>query len=440
MKLFTFVSLMLCLMALGCSKPTTLVGGVNDFPNPLTSAELGKIITDNLSKGDHWSDSVALPEASSPLALAQSVSVPVIPSSELAKKTATSQTLRFDLSDTAHDVIAVYYSNTSDSVIKNDTLIVLYDDAFRDKIKNNEHLYLIKGSSLNQLTHVRSSYLFVDSDGDSIINNRNGKPNRVFVSSASTGPSGASTRFEIEIDGGADNNLDTKADMRILQCRTLSLSKDGDTVSLADYRSMSVGSILFDASRNDSLLIGVRLIDTDLLLRKTHAEAIFAIFPSDSSKNRAVYFRSEKSLSSGASVKYIVRAQGDDSLIEANDTALATIASAAEGVLDTLRLQVLIGKNPSDTSGNALLGLYNHKINRSGSQRETIISLVCDQPVRKGEALQSGSFSLRIVFDDDQWITAIGSFSPTEIAAKYEDSKSFSRNLTWDRNGKPANE
>ena len=437
MKLLHRVSLALCLLAFGCSKTnTTIVGGGNDFPNP---SALGKIIVDNLSKGDHWGDSVALPAASSPLALAQSVSMPSVPTLGLAKKATTSQTLHFDLSDTAYGVVAVYYSVTSDSVIKSDTLIVLYDDAFRDNTINNKHLYLIKGSSLNRQTLVRSWYRFVDSDGDSIINNRNGKPNRVLASSSIIGPLGASTSFDIEIDGGADNNLDTKTDMRILQCHTLGLNKDGDTVSMADYRSFGADSALFDATRHDSLLIGVRLIDTDLLLRKTNAEAIFAIFPSDSSKNRAVYFRSEKSLGSGLSATYIVRAQGDDSLIGATDTALATIASNAETMVDTLRLQVLIGKNPSDTNANALLGLYYHKIKRSGNDRETIFSLACDPPVGKGETLRSGSFSLRMVFDDDQWITVNGSFSPAGITAKYEDSKGNSLNLAWDRNGKQVN-
>jgi hypothetical protein len=442
MKLLPVVSLVLCLLAFGCSKTnTTLTGGGNDFPNPHTSASaLGKIIGDNLSKGDHWSDSVALPAACSPLALAQSVSVPVIPSSDLAKKN-VSQTLHIDLSDTVHGIVAVYYSVTSDSAIKSDTLIILYDDAFRDNIKNNEHLYLIKGSSLNQLTHVRSSYLFIDSDGDSIINNRNGKPNRVLVSSSTIGPLGALARFEIEIDGGADNNLDTKADMRILQCRTLSLSKNGDTVSLADYHSLSADSALFDATRRDSLLVDVRLIDTDLLLRKTHAEAIFAIFPSDSSKNRAVYFRSEKSFSNGAVVKRLVRGIRSDSLFSMGDTALAyyIIESGNDTVsLDTLRLRMLIGRNPSDSAGNFLVDLYSHKTTRMTDDRETIFSLTCDQPITKGEKPQSGSFSLKIIYSDGEWITVKGLFTTTGISADYEDSKGNSLKLEWDKNGKPV--
>jgi hypothetical protein len=439
MKLLPVVSLVLCLLAFGCSKTnTTLTGGGNDFPNPST---LGKIIVENLSKGDHWGDSLVLPAASSPLALAQSVSVPVIPSSDLAKKATTSKTLRFDLSDTLDGVVRVYYGVTSDSVIKSDTLIILYDDAFRDGIKNNEHLYLIKGSSFNRLTLLRSSYLFVDSDGDSVLNNRNGKPNRVFVSSSISSPTSLTKLSEIEIDGGKDGDLDTKADLRILQCRFLSLDTAGDTLSSVRYEPYQDGSVIFDASATDSSFVRMRLMDIDPLQRKTITEAIFLIFPVDSVKNHPVYFQSATSFNNGAIVKRLVRGRGPDSLFFARDTvwAYSIVESGSDTVrLDTLRLLMLIGKNPSDSTGNSLVELYSHKTKRAGDDRETIFSLTCDQPVAKGEKPQSGSFSLKIIYNDNEWITVNGSFTPAAIVATYRDSKGNSLNLTWDKNGEPV--
>jgi hypothetical protein len=437
MKLVVALVLFLMLSACAPTNPPPVSGGGNDFPNP---QGLGKIIADNLSKGDHWGDSIALPAASTPAAIAQGVSVPIAPSSGLTKKANASLTIHFDLSDTSRGVVRVTVSLVSDSVMKNDTFLVLNDDAFRDSIKNNEHLYSLKGSSINRLTFVRSSYLFVDSDGDSIINNRDGKPNRLFASSSVTSPLSGIKNFEIEIDGGKDGNLDTKGDMRILQCRSLSLTQKGDTLSMVRYEKYRGDSVLFDAASRDSLLIRVRLIDTDALQRRTTAEAVFLIFPGDSAQNRPVYFRSAKTLSSGATVTSVVRGAGADSLFKASDTALAyVIIDNPDNDLgvDTLGLLIATGKNPVNAAGNALLGLYSHKIRDASDVRETIVAFAPFQPVEKGQAAESGSFTLQLIYADGRWVNLNGTVSPTLISAKYQDSKGNTGTLEWDRSGKP---
>jgi len=123
-----------------CTKNTIVAdgGGGNDFPNPHTTASaLGKAIADNLSSGDHWGDSIIMPQSLSASLATQSVSIPSIPETapSLAKKSATSISLHYDLSDTLHGIVRVYYSVTSDSAVENDTLVMLYDAAFRDTSK-----------------------------------------------------------------------------------------------------------------------------------------------------------------------------------------------------------------------------------------------------------------------------------------------------------------
>jgi hypothetical protein len=438
MKPFSCATLALFLTLYGCS-PTgspPVSGGGNDFPNPPSAAALGKIIADNVSKGDHWADSITLPAASSPAAIAQSVSVPSVPVSGMAKRATTSQTLRFDLSDTAKGIVRVYYGLVSDTLIKNDTFVVLCDEAFRDNVKNNEHLYLLKGASVNRQTLLRSSYLFVDSDGDSVVNNRNGRPNSVFASISTVPPLGPTAKFEIELAAGSDGNLDTKAGLRILRCQSLSLAQKGDTLSMARYEGYG-DSAIFDAAR-DSQFVRVRLIDTDVLGRRTTAEAVFLIFPADSAGNRPAYFRSVKSFNNGATATAIVRGPGSDSLFKANDTALAyVIIERPDNVVavDTLGLRIITGASPSDEAGNALAGLYSHKIKHSADDRETIVSLTSGQPVEQGQSIQSGTFSVQIIYADGRWIKLAGSIAPSSVTANYVDSKGNTRSLQWDRSG-----
>jgi hypothetical protein len=443
MKPLTMLAFVCALCALSGCSPTgqqPLSGGGNDFPNPPSAAALGQVITDNLAKGDHWADSIALPAASSPAALAQGITVPSAAQTGMAKMAAKSQTLRFDLSDTAYGIVNVYYGFVSDTVIKTDTFVILYDNAFRDGIKDNEHLYMLKGASFNKQTLIRSSYLFVDSDGDSAINNRNGKPNRVLASFATMAPTGQIAKFEILLEAGQDGNLDTKAGLRILQSQSFTLSSHGDTLSMVRYEKYGDDSVIFDAASRDSILVRARFIDIDILSRRTTAEAVFLIFPSDSNKNRPAYFRSVKSFASGVTATSLVRGPGADSLFTGNDTALGyIILDNPDGIVsvDTLRLLILTGSNPANPAGNALKGLYSHKTRRAADERETIVSLMCDQPVASGDTVESGTFSLKLLYTDDRSITVVGSFTPVAITAQYEDSKGNTRKLDWDRSGKP---
>jgi len=100
-------------------------------------------------------------------------------------------------------------------------------------------------------------------------------------------------------------------------------------------------------------------------------------------------------------------------------------------------LLILTGSNPANPAGNALKGLYSHKTRRAADERETIVSLMCDQPVASGDTVESGTFSLKLLYTDDRSITVVGSFTPVAITAQYEDSKGNTRKLDWDRSGKP---
>jgi hypothetical protein len=430
------VEIFLC----GCSQ-LVVSGGGNDFPNSHTTVSaLGKMIADNLANGDHWSDSVALPQASTPLASAQAISIPNASTQGLSKsfKSLSTITMRLDYSDTAHGTVSLFSFVESDSVLKSDTLIILYDETFRDSIKNNEHLKSVKGSTLFKRSNIISSYSYTDADGDGILNNRNGKPNRVIVLTSETFPLGSMTQSEIEIDGGKDGNLDTKEDMRIITYKTLTLDKKGDTLAWTQYESRDNDSVILDASDPDSCLVRIRTLETALIGQRTVSEAVFVIFPLSSGKNFPVYYQSSKSLGGLVRIKQVVRNPKPDSLLTAGDTAVVyrILESPDDSTaVDTLCLRIATHGVISDSSRNDLIGFYHHRAKHIGIERDIVFSLTCDEPIKASDKPQSGSFSLRISYNDKHWVALAGSFTPIKITADFTDSQGNKRTLTWNRNG-----
>ena len=445
MKGLYLVLIAIAMLFSACSK-TTLVadGGGNDFPNSHTTAStLGKSIADNLSSGDHWGDSIIMPQSFSASQATQSVSIPSIPSAppSLAKKSATSISLSFDLFDTLHGIVRVYYGVTSDSEVKNDTLVMLYDAAFRDTSEKNKHLYSYEGLTINKLSHIQTRYRYADGDGDSIINNRDGKPNQAIADVAVINPLGGVEKTVLSADGGSDNNLDTKADNRLLAFSYVKLSAQGDTASFAHYESFSGASFIIDPTRTDSCLVRLHSIDTDILLHRTVTEAVFAVFPSDSIKNYPVYMQSRKFFDNGKIVTSLVRGARPDSLLHAGDTGWARIIVDSPNdiaIADTLQYGVMFGKNPGDSSATSLLSIRRHVVRRLGDERESIFSVKSDLPLARNQALESGSLSLALNYADGQWIHIEGTFTPDKISAVFSDSKGDTLNLAWDRSGVPV--
>jgi hypothetical protein len=443
MKGLLVTSVAIAVFIFSCTKTLSVAGGGgDDFPNSHTTASaLGKSIADNLSSSNQWGDSIVLPQ--SPLAslATQSVSVPSVPASSppaLAKKTAASQSLTYDFSDTLLGVVRVYYSETTDSTIKSDTIILLYDAAFRDTSVKNKHLYAYEGQTFNLLSHIRTYYRYADSDGDSIINNQNGKPNSVIAQTTVINLLGTVEKTVFGADGGTDENLDTKADNRLLAFNYVKHSATGDTVSFAQYESYSGAAFIIDPTRTDSSLVILRSVDTDLLQHKTATEAIFVIFPTDSAKTYPVYLRSVKSFGNGKTVTSLIRGARPDSLFHGSDTAWARIIANSPNdvvVADTLQYGVLLGADPADSSSTTLLSIRRHTLQRIGDERESIFSVTSDKPLAHNQALQSGTLSDTLNYSDGGWIHVNGTIAPDRISAVYTDSKGNTLNLAWDRSG-----
>ena len=426
-----------------CTK-TTLVadGGGNDFPNSHTTASaLGKTIAANLGSGNNWGDSIVMPQSPSPASATQSISVPTSApsSSSLAKKTQASQSLIFDLSDTVNGIVLAYYDVSSDSLIKNDTLVLLYDDAFRDTSIKNKHLYQYKGTTINTLSHIQTRYRFTDSDGDSIINNLDGKLNQVIAEVTVINPLGTVEKTVLGVDGGADENLDTKADNRLLAFSYVKLAANGDTASFMQYESYTGSLFIVDPTRTDSSLVRLRSIDTDILLRRTVTEAVFVVFPGpDSVKNYPAYVRSCKYFDRGKTITSLVRGVPPDSLLHADDSAWARIIVNSPNDIvtnDTLQYGVMLGKNPGDSAALSLLSIRRHVLQRIGDERESIFSVKSDQPLARNQALRSGAMSLWLNYSDGQWIYADGTFTTDRISVVFTDSKGDTLDLAWDRSG-----
>jgi len=445
MKGLLVTSVAIVVLVFSCAKSLNVAGGGgDDFPNSHTTASaLGKSIADNLSSANQWGDSIALPQSPTASLATQSVSVPSVPaalSPALAKKTAASQSLTYDFSDTLQGVVRVYYGETTDSTVKSDTITLLYDAAFRDTSVKNKHLYAYEGQTLNVPSRVQTYYRYADADGDSIINNQDGKPNQVIaqIIVVNPPPLGTVEKTFLEADGGADGNLDTKADNRLLAFNYVKLSAAGDTVSFAQYESYSGAAFIIDPTRTDSCMVRLRAINTDLLLSRTMIEAVFAVFPSDSEKNYPAYVRSVTSFSSGKTTAFLVRGTGPDSLFHGSDTAWARIIMDSPSdvvVADTLQYGVLLGKNPADSSSTTLLSIRRHTLQRTGDERESIFSVTSDKPLARNQALQSGSLSDTLNYSDGGWIHLDGTVTPDRISAVYTDSKGNTLNLAWDRSG-----
>jgi hypothetical protein len=432
-------------LVFSCAKSLNVAGGGgDDFPNSHTTASaLGKSIADNLSSANQWGDSIVLPQSPTASLATQSVSVPSVPASSpsaLAKKTATSQSLTYDFSDTLQGVVRVYYGETTDSTVKSDTIILLYDAVLRDTSIKNKHLYAYEGQTLSVLSRIQTYYRYADGDGDSIINNQNGKPNQVIaqITVINPPPLGTVEKTFLEADGGADGNLDTKADNRLLAFNYVKLSAAGDTVSFAQYESYSGAAFIIDPTRTDSCMVRLRAISTDLLQRRTTTEAVFAVFPSDSSKNYPAYVGSVTSFNNGKTTAFLVRGARPDSLFHGSDTAWARIIvdSPSDAVVaDTLQYGVVLGKDPADSSSTTLLSIRRHTLQRIGDERESIFSVTSDKPLARNQALQSGSLSDTLNYSDGEWVHVDGTISPDRISGVFTDSKGNTLNLAWYRSG-----
>ena len=429
-----------------CTKNTLVAdGGGNDFPNSHTTASaLGKTIAANLGSGNNWGDSIVMPASPSAGSATQSISIPSVPASStaLAKKSAANISVSYDLSDTLNGIVRVYYDVTTDSIIKNDTLILLYDAVFRDTSNKNKHLYSYEGITIDKLSHIQTQYRFTDSDGDSIINNRDGKPNQVIAEITVINPLGTIEKTVLGADGGKDGDLDSTADNLLLALSYVKLSAKGDTLSFVQYGSYSDAPVIIDPTRSDSCLVRLRSISTDILLRRTVTVAVFVIFPgADSVKNYPAYVRSCKFFDNGKTVTSLVRGVRPDSLLHAADTAWArTIVNSPNDIVtnDTLQYGVMLGKNPGDSTALSLLSIRRHVLQRIGDERESIFSVKSDQPLARNQALQSGSMSLWLNYSDGQWINADGTFAPDKITVVFTDSKGDTLDLAWDRSGAPV--
>ncbi len=240
--------LILCaaLLFLGCSSPTSLAGGGTDFPNSTT---MGAALSSNIASGNQWGDSVMLADTLPSLSGGSTIAVPAFPAVSGASKTvaAASQSLTYNLSDTGSlGIVTALYSNTiPDSLTESDTIVILYDAAWRAGVPANFHIYSYRGEKVFSASSLDQHYAFTDADGDSILNNRNGLPNRATLLWSCTDSSGTTVFAGLTFNGGADNDLTTAADNRILACRTGRIGRTGDTLATTVFFAYGGDSVIY---------------------------------------------------------------------------------------------------------------------------------------------------------------------------------------------------
>ena len=434
------------LLSIGCStSPNSLAGGGTDFPNShTTAAAMGKNLSDNIASGNQWGDSVALADTLPDPAGGVPLAAPAFPSSGSLSKavvaTVTRQALTYDLSDTATlGIVLAYYSLASDSLTENDTIVLLYDAAYRGGVPANYHIYSYRGEKIFTVGAIDQHYSYTDADGDSIINNRNGLPNRMAITWSSTGASGTVTVIDLTIDGGADDDLTTAADNRILASRIGRFGATGDTLSLTMFIAYKGDSVIFDPKNPDSCLIRFLTVDTTVSGNRKTGEAVMVVFAANPAGNYAAYLAARTVFPGGRTVFHRVRGVHADSLYFAGDSVIAerVVDSSLVGMTDTLRFTFIKGPDPLDNTLNRLLTVHRHVTRPpvSGAERERIFTLTVDSPVAPDQGLFSGPLYLRQLFSDGYWVQLDGSFGSQTITGDFTDSQGKTGTLTWDRAG-----
>ncbi len=434
------------LLSIGCStSPNSLAGGGTDFPNShTTAAAMGKNLSDNIASGNQWGDSVALADTLPDPAGGVPLTAPAFPSSGSLSKAAvaaagTGQTLTYDLSDTATlGIVRALYSLASDSLTENDTIVLLYDAAYRGGVPANYHIYSYRGEKIFAAIAIDQRYSYTDADGDSIINNKNGLPNRTAITWTSTDASGTVTVIDLTIDGGGDDDLTTAADNRILASRIGRFGKTGDTLSLTTFIPYKGDSVIFDPKNPDSCLIRFLTVDTTVSGNRKTGEAIMVAFAANPSGNYVAYLAARIVFPGGRTVFHRVRGMHADSLYFAGDSVIAerVVDSALVSMTDTLRFTFIKGPDPLDNSLNRLLAVHRHVTRPAvdAAERERIFTLTIDS-LPPDQAPVSGPLYLRQLFSDGYWVQLDGSFGSQTITGDFTDSQGKAGTLTWDRSG-----
>ncbi len=427
MNILARIILIAALLAMGCSSPTSVAGGGTDFPNSTTTAAvMGADISTNIASGNQWGDSVALTDTLPSPSGGVNPSVPALPAAGVT----------WNLSDTTLGIVLAYDSIAADSFMERDTFVVLDDAAYRTGIPAEYHVYTYRGAKAYSSTGIVQRYSYTDASGDSILNNGGGLPNRATVAWSSTDASGAVTTVNLTVDGGADDNLATAADNRILASRIGRFGKTGDTLGLTTFIPYAADSVVFDPAIPDSCLVRFLTIDNTVAGKRAATEAVMVVFPADSAKNYTAYLASQVVFPGGRTVLHRVRGVHADSLYFAGDTVLADriIDSPLVNTLDTLRYTFIKGPNPLDNSGNRLLALHRHVTRAAGGERERVFTLD-DSSVAPGAVPVSGPLFWRQVFAGGYWVQLDGGFGVRSITGDYTDSNGKTGTLSWTRAG-----
>ncbi len=438
MNIIARLILCIALLFLGCSSPTSLAGGGTDFPNSTT---MGAALSSNIASGNQWGDSVMPADTLPSLSGGSPVAVPAFPAVAGTSKSvvAASQSLTYNLSDTGTlGVVTVLYSNAiPDSLTESDTIVILYDAAYRAGVPANFHSYSYRGEKVFSAAALDQHYSYTDADGDSILNNRNGLPNRARLFWSSTDGSGTTVFADLTFDGGADNDLATSADNRILACRTGRIGTTGDTVASVTFLAYGGGSVIFDPKNADSCMIRVLTTDTTAAGRQVTGEAILVVFATDSAKNYPVYIASRIVTPGVRTVFHRLRGVHADSLFFAGDSVFAdrVVDSSQTGLSDTLRYIFIKSPAQLDNTGNRLVTLHRHVKRSAGSERERTFTLT-DSSVAPDGSPTAGQLFMRQTFSDGYWVQIDGAFNAETITGDYTDSKGKTGTYSWDRAGK----
>lgn len=439
---YKYLCLFVIAVVYSCSEqPSGLAGGGDDFPNTRT---LGIQVSASLSR--EWNSAGPAPDNS---IIPQSVSVkPSLSKISLKTavmpslfKTAIDSNLKWDLSKLPF--ITLTRSINSDSLQIRDTIIM--------KLQSPSDTLLVKWSGMRLTTRpfVYETYQTSDYDGDSLLFDSQSSKNLVKVKSTKKYLTGSSETIELLLDAGSDrifsNENALNSDDKIISLLAIKMQGE-DTTEISIVKDADSDGFVYDKSKqNDTCLIDLSIVNIKKFFKVTTIHSVFVVFPLQESKNYPIKYIVQERYNSGRlTTAFIKNSSALDTLFYPNDSVtlvMINIPSQNDSLAnDTARMKIKLGNNATDSTDDALTGIYLHTQKRYGIERSTQFEFNSATPIKYKTNPQNGTFKFRMDLQGDKWISLTGEIDPNQIRAEYIDSNNKRVKIVWDRNGNVISE
>jgi hypothetical protein len=434
-----------------------VAGGAQDFPNTLS---LGTAASSHITEHTDWNQFSAIP---STLSVGNSDSIIVPPESlylaqpkvsaasaktgvAVAGAAAISDTVYWDLSDTATLRVArrIHQQETAFK-IKGDTATFRYDETAKDTVKGNELILEAKGAELWKANERRSAYRYENTDS------AGGFDRATFLDrTPALFPAGFKFRLLVLLPG-PDGDFLAKSDNRpayVAYARVrIEASGAVDTLEYSEVTDADGDGSLWGAG--DSGLVDFRQKAPTPVSRplvESMSQRMRAVLFKDESKTYPISFRETRADKDGKQVVFSIRGArgGIDSTFNPGDTVVITqhivFPPAARMVEKTTKYKVVLSAEPKRYADAKLIRYSLEAVWGEDSLSSTKFTFTPDDPVPAKELSITGALLFEYDFANGRSGTAKGRFENKIIGVELTetDPKGVARRfrIDWDAAGK----